>query len=174
MNFTTYSKILLFVFWVLLSNFSSLAQKDKIELGKKMSGKASYYHKHFSGRKTASGERLNNQDYTCAHPSLPFGTLLEVSNPVNKKWVVVRVNDRGPFSKGRILDLSFAAAVQIGMIHKGVINVEAKVVGQNGELCILREDALAENLRNIFSGDTIPKVNIPYLPISNSTTQPKY
>ena len=72
-------------------------------------GKASYYAKKFTGRRTASGERLHHDSLTCAHRTYPFGTLLKVTNPANGKVVIVRVTDRGPYVKGRIIDLSVRA-----------------------------------------------------------------
>ncbi len=87
-------------------------------------GMASYYGDKFHGKKTASGEIYNKWDYTCAHKKVPFGTKLKVTNLKNKKHVIVRVNDRGPFVKGRIIDLSYAAAQKIGMIKYGVTKVK--------------------------------------------------
>jgi len=87
------------------------------------SGKASFYPKRATGTLTANGERLHHDSMTCAHRSYPFGTLLRVTNSVNGKQVVVRVNDRGPFRKGRIIDLSWGAAKAIGMISQGIVPV---------------------------------------------------
>ena len=87
------------------------------------SGKASYYAKNFNGRRTASGERLHRDSLTCAHRNYPFGTMLRVTNMLNGRQVVVRVNDRGPFHKGRIIDLSWAAAKAIGIIAQGIAPV---------------------------------------------------
>ncbi|WP_291908475.1 septal ring lytic transglycosylase RlpA family protein [Chitinophaga sp. CB10] len=89
-------------------------------------GKASYYADKFDGRKTASGETFRQNALTAAHPSLPFGTRLKVTNMANGKTVKVRVNDRGPFAKGRIIDLSKKAAKRLGMISTGVATVEIK------------------------------------------------
>ena len=83
-------------------------------------GKASFYAQKFHGRKTASGERLHKDSLTCAHRSYPFGTLLRVYNPANGKSVLVRVTDRGPFVRGRIIDLSWRAAKELDIISKGV------------------------------------------------------
>lgn len=94
------------------------------------SGKASYYAKNFSGRKTASGERLHKDSLTCAHRSYPFGTLLKVTNITNGRQVVVRVNDRGPFRKGRIIDLSWGAAKELGMIAQGIAPVTVEKVNE--------------------------------------------
>lgn len=95
-------------------------------------GIASWYGTQFHGRRTASGERFNMNELTAAHPSLPFGTLLEVRNVRNGRSVVVRVNDRGPFSKSRILDLSFAAASEIGLVRAGKAPVELYLVEKGG------------------------------------------
>ena len=86
-------------------------------------GKASFYSKKFSGRKTASGERLHHDSLTCAHRTYPFGTLLKVTNPANGQSVIVRVTDRGPYVKGRIIDLSVRAAKELGIISQGIAPV---------------------------------------------------
>ena len=86
-------------------------------------GKASFYAKKFHGRKTASGERLHPDSLTCAHRTYPFGTKLKVYNPANGRSVVVRVTDRGPFVRGRIIDLSWRAAKELGIIAQGVATV---------------------------------------------------
>ena len=86
-------------------------------------GKASYYAKHFSGKRTASGERLHHDSLTCAHRTYPFGTMLKVTNPANGKEVIVRVTDRGPYVKGRIIDLSVRAARELGIISQGIAPV---------------------------------------------------
>ncbi|MCB5247482.1 MAG: septal ring lytic transglycosylase RlpA family protein [Candidatus Cloacimonetes bacterium] len=85
---------------------------------------ASYYGKGFHGRRTASGEVFNQYAMTCAHKTLPFQTLLKVTNPKTGKNVIVRVTDRGPFKRGRDIDLSYGAAKEIGMIAAGVMKVE--------------------------------------------------
>ncbi len=86
-------------------------------------GIASYYGTKFHGRRTASGERFNNGAMTAAHRSAPFGSHLKVTNVANGRSVVVRVNDRGPFVRGRIVDLSQSAARQIGMKGRGLTRV---------------------------------------------------
>lgn len=91
---------------------------------KKETGKASYYSKRLHNRKTSSGEKYHGDSLTCAHRTYPFGTNLLIRNPSNGKTVVVKVNDRGPFSRGRVVDLSYAAAKEIGMISHGISNVE--------------------------------------------------
>lgn len=87
-------------------------------------GLASYYADKFEGRQTASGEIYSHSKLTAAHPSLPFGTMLKVTNLKNSKTVFVRVNDRGPFVKGRIIDLSKSAAIQLNAVKDGLIKVK--------------------------------------------------
>jgi rare lipoprotein A len=87
-------------------------------------GFASWYGPGFHGRRTANGERFNMNDLTAAHPSLPFGTLVEVRNPRSGKSVTVRINDRGPFAKNRVIDLSYAAAREVGVWGPGTAFVE--------------------------------------------------
>jgi len=96
------------------------------------SGAASWYGQAFHGRKTASGERFDMRRMTAAHRTLPFGTLLEVTNLANGRTVTVRVNDRGPFSGGRILDLSHAAAEKLGFVGSGTAKVAVRVLGAQG------------------------------------------
>ncbi|MCX5515670.1 septal ring lytic transglycosylase RlpA family lipoprotein [Kaistia algarum] len=91
-------------------------------------GRASWYK---LGGKTASGERNNPSALTAAHRSLPFGTRVKVENLKNGKFVVVRINDRGPFTGGRVIDLSRAAAQQIGMLSSGTAKVRLVVDGGN-------------------------------------------
>ena len=95
------------------------------------SGKASWYGGRFHGRKTASGETYNMNSLTAAHRSLPFGTRVRVTNTRTGSSVVVRINDRGPFIAGRIIDLSRAAASQIGLTSSGVAAVKVDVLGKS-------------------------------------------
>ncbi len=91
-------------------------------------GMATYYGKEFHGKKTASGEMFNMFDLTAAHRTLPFGTKVRVTNLKNNKSVIVRINDRGPFVKGRIIDLSYAAAEKIDLIIMGETRVKVEVL----------------------------------------------
>ncbi|MFO8057407.1 MAG: septal ring lytic transglycosylase RlpA family protein [bacterium] len=93
-------------------------------------GMASWYGKKFHGKKTASGERFNMFALTAAHKTLPFNSRVKVTNLSNHKSVKVRVNDRGPWAKGRIIDLSYAAAKRIDMIEKGVVKVRVEVISR--------------------------------------------
>ena len=97
-------------------------------LGQVQCGKASYYSRRATGRLTSSGDRLHHDSLTCAHRTYPFGTLLQVTNPSNGRMIVVRVNDRGPFVRGRIIDLSWAAAKVLDILSQGVAMVEVEPV----------------------------------------------
>ncbi len=92
------------------------------------SGIASYYGRRFHGRRTANGERFDMHAMTAAHKTLPFGSKVRVTNPANGKSVTVRINDRGPFTRGRTIDLSRAAAREIGLIRRGHAMVELALV----------------------------------------------
>lgn len=94
-------------------------------------GVASFYSKRLAGKKTASGERYDPKALTAAHRTLPMGTKVKVTNPDNDKSVVVTVNDRGPVPKSRTMDLSNAAASELGIGKSGVKRVETEVVGKD-------------------------------------------
>ncbi|MDY6902758.1 MAG: septal ring lytic transglycosylase RlpA family protein [Cyanobacteriota bacterium] len=98
--------------------------------GRRFRGIASFYGAYFAGRKTASGERFNPSKMTAAHKTLPFGTRVRVTNMRNGRSVVVRINDRGPFIRGRVIDLSRGAAGVIGMIGRGIAPVRVEVLGR--------------------------------------------
>lgn len=97
-------------------------------LSQQKKGKASYYADKFEGKLTASGEKYQRIKFTAAHKTLPFGTEVKVTNLLNNKSVIVRINDRGPFVKGRIIDLSWIAAKKIDLIESGVIDVSIEVL----------------------------------------------
>lgn len=86
-------------------------------------GKASFYSKRATGARASSGEKIHHDSLTCAHRTYPFGTMLKVTNITTGKSVQVRVIDRGPFARGRIIDLSWAAAKEIGMLAQGIATV---------------------------------------------------
>jgi rare lipoprotein A len=89
-------------------------------------GQASWYGNRHHGRRTASGERFDQHALTAAHRSLPFGSKVRVTNLNNQRSVVVRINDRGPYARGRIIDLSRAAAERLGMLSRGVAPVRVE------------------------------------------------
>lgn len=101
-------------------------------LGWTEKGIASWYGRPYHGRTTSNGERYNMNKISAAHKSLPFGTWVRVTNLGNNKAIEVRINDRGPFVKGRIIDLSFAAARKIDMIEPGTARVKLKVLARPG------------------------------------------
>ncbi len=104
---------------------------------------ASFYGDNdgFDGQKTANGEIFNKDDFTAAHKSLPFGTILKITYTVTNKDVIVRINDRGPYVKGRDIDLSYAAAKKIGLVRNGIGKVKVTVVKWgNGEIIKRSED----------------------------------
>lgn len=100
--------------------------KPRPEPSYQAQGKASYYASRHHGRRTASGERLNNNALTAAHRELPFGTQVRVTNLSNERSVVVRITDRGPHGRGRLIDLSQAAARQLDMLRAGVATVRVE------------------------------------------------
>jgi rare lipoprotein A len=111
----------------MLTFHTSLAQ-----LGKSFDGKASYYADFFYGRETANGEFLRDSAPTAAHKTLPFGTMVEVTNLNSGKSVVVRINDRGPYKPGRIIDLTRVSAQKLGIIKSGVVEISMRIVGMDG------------------------------------------
>ena len=115
------SKFLTTVF--LLASLSLLAQVE--------TGTASFYHNKFQGRKTSSGEIFKQELLTCAHKSLPFGTMLKVTNLSNDSTVVVKVNDRLPKRSKRTIDLTTTAAKQLNFISKGLTKVKLEVISNN-------------------------------------------
>ena len=113
----------------LLSLLTGCASHDVDPRGYDKTGTASYYGARHHGKRTASGEPFNQNALTAAHPRLPFGTRLLVTNLSNKKSVVVRVNDRGPYTRGRIIDVSRKAAQQLGMLRTGTAKVRVQGLG---------------------------------------------
>lgn len=96
-------------------------------------GIASWYGPKFQGRRTSSGERFDMNQMTAAHKSLPFGTIVRVVDLKTQRSVVVRINDRGPFIPGRIIDLSYAAAKKLGIIGPGTALVGLKIISRPAE-----------------------------------------
>ncbi|PMS30770.1 septal ring lytic transglycosylase RlpA family protein [Trinickia symbiotica] len=110
-------------------------------------GRASWYGPWFHGRRTASGERFNMHALTAAHKTLPLSSYVRVTNTQNDKTVVVKINDRGPYVRGRIIDLSYAAARELGLQHDGTAHV--KIVGLSQE-----EASEVERGEKLASADT--------------------
>jgi len=101
-------------------------------------GTASWYGSYFEGKETASGEPFDMYDLTAAHPTLPLGTFVKVTNLRNGKSVVVRVNDRGPVVEGRIIDLSYQAACVLHLEHQGIQEVRLDLVSEPQTVAVLR------------------------------------
>lgn len=104
--------------------------RDRTSIANAFSGRASWYGPGFHGRRTASGEIFNQNALTAAHPSLRFGTRVRVTNLNNGRSITVRINDRGPYAKGRVIDLSAAAARSVGLIRSGVAPVRVDILGR--------------------------------------------
>ena len=126
---------------ILNSQFSILNSQSQV-------GKASFYSRKATGTRTANGERLHHDSLTCAHRSLPFGTMLRVTHLGNGRQVVVRVNDRGPYVRGRIVDLSRSAAQALGMLGEGV----AEVIVEPADEIFIPLLPLKEHLENYRVG----------------------
>jgi rare lipoprotein A len=139
------------------SFFSFYFSVHQVMAQPRQTGMASFYAKRATGSRTASGERLHHDSMTCAHRTHPFGTLLKVTNLDNNKQVVVRVNDRGPFVRGRIIDLSWGAANEIGMIGKGIAKVNVELA-----------DGITIPLLPPTETIIFPKVEIDSIELANS------
>jgi rare lipoprotein A len=118
-----FQKTILLLFWLSVS-LTAFAQEE---------GQASYYNDAYNGKETASGERYDKGALTAAHKNLPFGTRVKVTHVGSGKSVVVRINDRGAFTKGFVIDLSRKAAEQLGIIAEGRAKVRLEVLGNDGE-----------------------------------------
>ncbi|NOY84683.1 MAG: septal ring lytic transglycosylase RlpA family protein [Nitrospirae bacterium] len=122
--------VLLAVFLIFLSACTVPLKKHSFHLGYSETGLASWYGKDFHGRPTASGEIYDMFEVTAAHKSLPLGTLLHVRDLDTGKSIKVKVNDRGPFVRKRILDLSYGAAKALGIVGTGIAKIELKIIGR--------------------------------------------
>lgn len=145
--------------WAAMAAIAILASTASVAEAASQTGKASYY-KH--GKRTASGERFNASDYTAAHRTLPFGTRVLVTNLDTGISVIVRVNDRGPFIKSRIIDVSYGAAKVLGITRTGVANVKIVPLKRTAEAApavtpapapapAAPAEAVAENSGEVFS-----------------------
>lgn len=146
-----YRKILCFALMIFASLAGGIRGQEKEPVIK---GNASYYSDKLHGRRTASGEIYNKDSMTCAHLKFPFGTRLKVRNPINGRTVIVRVTDRGPYSKRFVIDLSRAAARELDIIRAGFSPVE--ITPYHGSEIPYRaeEDSLEE----------IPELDLNYTP----------
>jgi len=123
------------------ARYLAAARRHPLKTGDVQTGKASWYGSRYHGRKTSSGERFDKDGLTAAHLSLPFGTRVRVRNLSNDSSVIVRITDRGPFGKGRIVDVSEGAAHQLGIYSAGVASVAMEVLSEElPQPCFDQED----------------------------------
>ena len=123
------------------ARFLAAARRHPLHVGDVQTGKASWYGARYHGRTTSSGEIFDKDAYTAAHLSLPFGTLVRVRNLTNDSSVIVRITDRGPFGRGRVIDVSEGAAHQLGLFDAGVAKVTVEVLPDElPEPCFDMED----------------------------------
>jgi len=135
-------------------------------------GIASWYGKKFHGRKTSNGETYNMYAISAAHKTLPLGTYVKVYNLENKKCLTVRINDRGPFIKGRIIDLSYGAARRLGIVQKGTANVFIRTVTESSKLAQLKKrkkNKIGKQTKRVIQAKHLRKMK----PIKESRSQKK-
>ncbi|GLB52303.1 hypothetical protein NBRC110019_13420 [Neptunitalea chrysea] len=144
--------------YFLLFLFITLGVSAQVE-----TGEASFYAKKFNGRTTASGEIYHHILPTAAHRTLPFGTKVKVTNLANNRWAIVKINDRGPFVKGRIIDVSRSVAEKLDFINAGITKVKIEVIGE--------EDV--EVAETVLSNDdvktTTTTTKVETVPVSTNT-----
>ncbi|ULA65581.1 MAG: putative endolytic peptidoglycan transglycosylase RlpA [Nitrospira sp.] len=151
-----------------------------LDVGIKDRGIASWYGERFHGKQAANGELFDMQALTAAHRTLPLGSMVRVVNLTNGKHVRVRINDRGPYVNGRILDLSQAAAVKLGMVQNGLSIIQLEVVGDRRPDFVLAEEEAPSAQSALLSvhyldplAIRVPPVSTVELPISSSAHRPR-
>ena len=132
------------------------------DLGDERYGVASFYSGKFYGRKTANNEKLNKTKLTAAHKTYPFNTLVEVTNLTNRKSIIVRINDRGPYKRGRIIDLTDAGAKILKLNKIGLVKVKVKIVGFEGEQMLIPYQHLSLATNPKFSRKYYQKTRLKY------------
>ena len=132
------------------------------DLGDERYGVASFYSGKFYGRKTANNEKLNKTKLTAAHKTYPFNTLVEVTNLTNRKSIIVRINDRGPYIRGRIIDLTDAGAKKLKLNKIGLAKVKVKIVGFEGEQMLIPYQHLSLATNPKFSRTYYQKTRLKY------------
>ncbi len=130
----------------------------QLDVGIKDRGVASWYGEQFHGKQAANGEIFNMEALTAAHRTMPLGSVVRVINVNNGKHLYVRITDRGPYEKGRILDLSHGAAVRLGMEQGGVTHVQVEIVGERyPELILLSEKTSGKTASLLADADSVSK-----------------
>ncbi|MEA5139486.1 septal ring lytic transglycosylase RlpA family protein [Arcicella rigui] len=142
--------ILKTVFLLLTASITALTTPSN-PTTKVIHGKISYYASKFEGRRTSSGQRYRANRRTAAHRTFPFGTLLEVTNKANGSTTVVKVNDRGPHKRSRVLDVSYSAAKDLGLLRSGTALVSIKVLSLGDGLVKLDEEEEEELIATVDS-----------------------
>lgn len=148
--------------WIFCLLIIPLPALQAQELGEESYGIASFYSNSFYAKKTANQELLKRNTYTAAHRIYPFNTLLEVTNIYNKKSVIVRINDRGPYKRGRIIDLTEAAAKKINLRKVGLAKVKIKVIGFENEVMLIPYHDLELETTPKFSSKFYQKTRLKY------------
>jgi rare lipoprotein A len=123
----------------------------QLDVGIKDRGVASWYGEQFHGRQAANGELFDMEALTAAHRTMPLGSVVRVVNLTNGKHLYVRITDRGPYEKGRILDLSHGAAVQLGMDHKGLALVQVEIVGERRPEMMLLSEKISDRAASLLA-----------------------
>lgn len=129
-------------------------------LGDRSYGIASFYAGKFTGKSTANGEKFTHKYFTAAHKTYPFNSLVEVTNLKNNKKVIVRINDRGPFVRGRIIDLNKAAAKEIGLMGRGTVPVKITIIGLNRKEMLIPQNEFSVKKGLKMSGKLFQKSKI--------------
>ena len=135
----------------------------QFDVGIKDRGVASWYGEQFHGRQAANGEIFDMDALTAAHRTMPLGSIVRVANLANGKYLHVRITDRGPYVNGRILDLSRAAAVQLGMAREGTTHVQVEIVGQRRPQPSLYSELISRRATSILKTDETTKPSTPLM-----------
>jgi peptidoglycan lytic transglycosylase len=135
----------------------------QFDVGIKDRGVASWYGEQFHGRQAANGEIFDMDALTAAHRTMPLGSVVRVVNLANGKYLHVRITDRGPYVNGRILDLSRAAAVQLGMAREGTTHVQVEIVGQRRPQPWLYSELISRRATSILKTDETTKPSTPLM-----------
>ncbi len=148
--------------WIVIGFIFISFQLLSQSLGDEFYGIASFYSNQFYNKKTANQEILKKKEYTAAHMDFPFNCLVEVTNIQNKRSVIVRINDRGPYKKGRIIDLTDVSAKKLGIKKIGLSKVKLKVVGFEKELMLIPYQHLILDGNPRFSRKFYQKTKLKY------------
>jgi rare lipoprotein A len=137
--------------------------EPQFDVGIKDRGVASWYGEYFHGRQAANGEIFDMDALTAAHRTMPLGSIVRVVNLANGKYLHVRITDRGPYVNGRILDLSRAAAVQLGMEQEGTTHVQVEIVGQRQQRLLPFSQAIARRASSVLVENTMADPPTPLM-----------